>query len=366
MRTSSLPIFILALALLDASPVLADHPTVSIEGGGAGPVTTISAVTLPKGTLGASVQTQMIFNDEISDRDLRRFSLLDEDIHSTESVYSLSLTGSFAVGDDFTLGLSLPYISRKNIRSAGHHEEDGEEAGHHDDDGEEAEHHEEEIGTVERLGDSDGIGDMTVYGKFRFHYDEAIGRHAALIAGIKTPTGRTDVRTIEGELFETEHQPGSGSWDPFVGLVFAQQFERWSLDANVLYTFASEGSQDTNLGDIFNYNLAASYRLSGVHNHLLDPAPEGKAIAVPAAHGHAPIWDLIFEANGDWRDMVEVADATDHNTGGNLVYLSAGTRMSWGEGWSATFSAGVPILKDLNGIQSEPKVRLLLGISKGF
>jgi len=78
------------------------------------------------------------------------------------------------------------------------------------------------------------------------------------------------------------------------------------------------------------------------------------------------VWDFIFELNGDWREKVEKPSGTDNNTGGNIIYLSAATRASWGRGWSAYFSAGVPVLKDLNGIQSEPKARLLFGISKGF
>ncbi len=56
----------------------------------------------------------------------------------------------------------------------------------------------------------------------------------------------------------------------------------------------------------------------------------------------------------------------DANTGGNLVFLSGGARLAWGHGWAATVSVGAPVLEDLNGIQSEPVMRLLFGASKTF
>jgi hypothetical protein len=86
------------------------------------------------------------------------------------------------------------------------------------------------------------------------------------LVGVKTPTGTTDERDNEGELFETEFQPGSGSWDPLIGLAVTRGFGRWSLDSNVLYSLATEGVQQTDLGDRFHYNGAISYRLIGAGN----------------------------------------------------------------------------------------------------
>lgn len=62
-------------------------------------------------------------------------------------------------------------------------------------------------------------------------------------------------------MFEVDEQPGSGSWDPFVGLSLSKQLGKISVDANGLYKFATRGSRDSNLGDIVNYNLALSHRL---------------------------------------------------------------------------------------------------------
>src|ERR1700730_16746884 len=40
----------------------------------------------------------------------------------------------------------------------------------------------------------------------------------AALFGVKTPTGRTNDLTAEGEIFDAEFQPGSGSGGPLLGL----------------------------------------------------------------------------------------------------------------------------------------------------
>jgi hypothetical protein len=362
----------LTAALLTSA--LADHPTISLEQGGTGgPITTISGYTAPKGAFGVSTQSQIIYYDQISDEDLKNFSFLGaEGVHSTQSLITAGTNFAYGVTDRFTLGMSLPYVWRNNLREAhhGHVEEAGAEAEHHEE--EEAEHGAEE-GTVDVLGDVSGLGDIPVYGKFQVLRDEQSHRFAAVIAGLKTPTGRTDSKTNAGELFEAHHQAGSGSWDPMAGFAFTQGLGAWSVDTNVLYTFVNDGSQDTNLGDIFNYNLALSYRLGGGDGHHHENCPGGTQCpacdggkAVVHDHHDAPAWDFVLEANGDWREEVNIAGAVDGNTGGHILYLSAGTRVLFPEGWAGTLSVGLPAIENLNGIQSDPDVRILTGFSKSF
>lgn len=89
----SLPFLTLVLAA--SLPARADHPTLSLEDGSPGPVTTISAIPLPAGAVSTGVQSQFIFTDEISDADLIRYTLLDDHVHSTESLTSLSLNSAY-------------------------------------------------------------------------------------------------------------------------------------------------------------------------------------------------------------------------------------------------------------------------------
>jgi hypothetical protein len=360
-----------ALALLSLFPAFADHPTISLEQGGTGgPITTVSGYTAPKGKFGVSAQSQIIYYDQISDEDLKNFSFLGkEGIHSTESLVTAGANFGYGVTNWFTLGVSLPYVWRNNVREA-HHDHHGE---HEDGDAHDHADGHEEPGSVDLLGDVSGLGDTPVYGKFQVLRDTDHHRFGALIAGIKTPTGRTDSRTNQGELFEAHHQAGSGSWDPIAGFAFTQGFGAWSVDANVLYTFVNEGTQDTNLGDIFNYNLALSYRLGGGHGHAHDHCPSGEHCpdcdagkAVVHEHHDGPAWDFVLEANGDWRDKVNIDGEIDENTGGHILYLSAGTRVTFEKGWAGTLSVGLPAIENLNGIQSDPDVRILTGLSKSF
>jgi hypothetical protein len=134
--------------------------------------------------------------------------------------------------------------------------------------------------------------------------------------------------------------------------------------------------QGVSRGDIVNYNAAVSYRLLGSvgedacdhegHTHSHVKSPKGAV----APHDHrdqaATTWDLILEANGDWRDRVSIGGIEEENTGGNVIFLSAGSRLTLPNGWTTSVSVGVPAVSDLNGIQSEPALRMLFGISKGF
>lgn len=156
------------------------------------------------------------------------------------------MSAGYGVTDDLTIGLRLPYLLRTDIRS-GH--DDGNEV------------------VIDTHGDSDGVGDFTLLGQYRFLNSTYNSLEAALLVGVKVPTGATGVKDRNGEVFETEHQPGSGSWDPLIGIAASKRVGTISFDTNMLYTFATRGAQRTNLGDLLHYNLAASYRLGSEKNH---------------------------------------------------------------------------------------------------
>jgi hypothetical protein len=126
------------------------------------------------------------------------------------------------------------------------------------------------------------------------------------------------------------------------------------------------------------YNLALTYRLIG-----FAPPPGSHALAhSPAEHRHGPRishvhdsvpirstpqWtlDAILELNGEWHDFTRVAGARDANSGGNVVYLSPGVRVAYGN-LSGFVSFGVPIVNDMNGLQSKPSYRVLTGLGLAY
>lgn len=316
----------LACLCIASSPAEAGHTaSLGIGVGTASPINTESAVTLPQGRWATGIRTEYTNFEHFSDAELvaRRKANPEADLHAADSVLSTSVGGFYGVSDDLTLGLRLPYVWRFDIREPGHHDEEG--------------HDEAEGGElVEQLGDTDDIGDLVLFGQYRF-FHEPNRQHAAIQLGAKAPTGDTDEHSPAGELIEAEFQPGSGSWDGFFGLAYTYWFSPFALDTNVLYTVVSEGTQDTELGDTFNYNVALSYRLGGGPQGVFYAPRQGLA------------WDLIAEFNGEWRDTAEKSGVEDPDFGGHLLYFSPGVRLTLGSNWSFAVSGGIPVAVDLNG-----------------
>jgi hypothetical protein len=339
-------------ALLLTPAAFAHHPSGTSSTGSSGPIGTISATTLEQGQSVAGIVFEMVKMDTFSDAQLKDFAGKHIHAHGLDAILAPSLVFAYGLTRDLTLSARLPYIQRLDIREGSHsHGPAGD--------------------TVDYRGNSDGIGDLTLMAQYRFFNNQASRTEAALLLGLKAPTGRTSLRDANGELFGAEFQPGSGSWDGLFGLAVTTRFGAWSFDANVLYQLATQGTQDTDLGDRFQYNVGISYRVIGStlpspmfhggprpksghhHPHEEPPAPRGPAL------------DLVLELNGEWHAREETAGVREPNSGGNVVYLSPGLRISSGN--TAGFvSVGVPVINDVNGFQVEPSWRLLTGIAVSF
>ena len=91
---------------------------------------------------------------------------------------------------------------------------------------------------------------------------------------------------------------------------------------------------------------------------------KAKAPAPVAPHAHVAL-DALLELNGEWHDKQRAAGVSDPNSGGNTIYLSPGLRLTV-ENWSSYVTVGVPIVKELNGIQPTPAWRVLAGVAAAF
>ena len=353
-----------AVTLLSATSAFAHHPGGTGNAGGAGPINTMPATTLEAGHVGVSFVYEYISLFGLNDADLIAAAAAHQHAHSIRTIEGASFGAAYGITNDLMLTLRMPYVRRTDIRE-----------GHHS--------HGPGGNTVDVRGDAAGLGDMTVLGQARFFNNAASGTEVALLLGVRLPTGRTDVRDRQGERFETEFQPGSGSVDPLLGMAFTQRFGAWSFDSNVLYAFAGEGAQQTNLGDRFQYNTAVSYRLVGsalapaltiAPVHLRTRPQGGDGPGHKHDHSHegvpakpTPQWlvDLVLELNGEWHDKQVVAGVVDPNSGGNTVYLSPGLRVGYGN-VSGFASVGVPIVNHMNGLQSKPDYRVVTGVAATF
>lgn len=336
---------------LYSSALLADHTSIGVGSGVASPIMTESAMVLPQGKLSLGLRSEFIDFNEFSDEQLThlRERLPASDLHSVNSVLGVSIGLFYGVSDNLMVGMRVPYIHRSSIREPAHADQEGE--------GHTGETHADEVHSdeirIENLGDAEGIGDLTLFGQYRF-YQHTDNLHAAIIFGLKAPTGKTSVTSEHGRL-ETGLQPGTGSWDGLIGASFTYLFAPFSLDSSLLYSITGSGSQNTDIGDILNYNAAISYRLGG-----------GDAPPVFYATRKQSAWDVVLELNGEWRDEEETGGITNPDTGGSVVYLSPGLRFNSASRWSLSMSIGIPVLIDNNGTQSDPDYRLITGINTVF
>ncbi len=327
---------VIPLLLLISHLALADHASPSFETGSSGAIITVPGSTLPEGKFVFGIGVQYIELDDISNQTLGDLGTLNEEVHSVNSLNNASTNIAYGLSDNLTLGLSLPYVERTDIREA---------------------HNDMGVGEAELAGNSSGLGDLSLFSQYRLYNSDSMD--IAIIAGLKTPSGDTGEREIEGGLFEAEHQPGSGSWDPFAGISFNKSYGRVGISSNILYTFVTEGTQDTELGDFFNYNFATSYRAylpKEGHNHNHHD------------HGNNLVdyLDIVLELNGDYREKIDINGEKETHTGGHTLYISPGVRIGISHTWSLYTSVGIPMINDLNGVQSEPDYRIFAGISKSF
>lgn len=343
-------------ALLLATPAFAHHPSGAGSAGGAGPIVTIPGTTLEKGHSSAAVVFEYVGFNALGDAQLA----VPGHPHSLDAIFAPALLYSYGITDDLTLTLRLPFARRTDIREG---------------------HLHNNVPEVHVLGDSAGVGDLSLLAQYRLLSNRAQQTEVSLLLGLQLPTGDTSVNAAGGERFETEFQPGSGAWNGMFGLALTKRLGAWSFDANVLYVLATEGAQETNLGDRFQYNAALSYRLTGgmpgsSSRMHAGAQPEPMYHSGPGSHRHkhrheeapapqGPALDLVLEVNGEWHARQEVAGARDPNSGGSVVFLSPGLRLSY-ERWSGFVSVGVPIVNDLNGLQAEPDWRLLTGVAANF
>jgi hypothetical protein len=357
-----------------ATPAFAHHPGGTGNPGGAGPVTTIPAETLDQGQVAAFVLYEYIKLQGLDDPTLVAAASRHEHAHSIGTIESTSLGAAFGITDDLTVSIRLPFVTRTDIREGTHSHVHGAA-----------------VNSVTARGGTSGIGDATVLGQWRFFNSEASGSAAAALFGLKLPTGKTNAVDRAGELFETEFQPGSGSTDVLAGLAATQRFGTWAVNASALYVFVNKGAQNTDLGDRFQYNAALSFRLfgsspgravlgtdtpvayaHGAAHSAPEPRRDVHTHADGRVHRHeepkltAPLSvDAVLELNGEWHDHQVIAGERDRNSGGNVVYLSPGIRIS-AANVSGFASIGVPVVNDMYGLQAKPSHRVLGGLAISF
>jgi hypothetical protein len=188
----------------------------------------------------------------------------------------------------------------------------------------------------------DGVTDPWLTGRYRFW--RGAGGQLALLAGLKLPVGRHDVRDGAGREVDPATTPGSGAFEGSLGLAHSRWLgERLSLDASLAYTIRAP-HDGFRVGDRIDAGVALGYRLT----------ENARSFPQPSLFAEASLRHL-FRSSGAHRHEEEAQETSDphvENSGGTVVFLGAGAKVAWRR---LAFAAvmQVPVLQRLNGDQVE-------------
>ena len=340
--------------LLLASPAFAHHPGGAGNTGGAGPIVTISASTLEAGHGAVAFLYEYIKFGGLGDAELIAAAGKHIHAHSIGTIQSASLGAAYGVTDDFMVSV------RAAVGAPHRHPRRPSFAP--------PRRHREQHGRLSRRF-ARASATSRCSAQYRFLNNQATRTEAAFLFGVKAPTGATNRIDQQGLLFETEFQPGSGSWDLLLGAAFTQRFGAWSFDANVLGVLSRArhaGHQARRPLPLQRGAVLPACRLRGRPRPARLAAVVGDVARAGAAPprasarqdpGAAPQWtvDAMLELNGEWHDFEDIAGVTRPELRRHVLLLSPGLRIARGA-FSGFASFGIPIVNEMNGLQSKTEL----------
>ena len=205
------------------------------------------------------------------------------------------------------------------------------------------------VGGSRQTRNASGIGDAALVGRYTAFKRDGPGRtfRIAPFAGIEAPTGNDDESDALG-LLPPSVQPGSGSWDPFAGIVATYQTLAFQIDAQASYRANAEAN-GFEFGDIARLDGSLQYRLW----------PRQLSGGVPGfLYG-------VIEANLIYQDNNRSAGIADTNSGGTTLFLLPGLQYVT-KRWIVEAGAQVPVVQDLNGTALEKGFVLRTGFRVNF
>jgi hypothetical protein len=191
-------------------------------------------------------------------------------------------------------------------------------------------------GGVRRERSASGLGDASLFGRYTVYHRDWPGRtlRVAPFVGLEFPTGEDDERDGSGRL-PPSVQPGSGSWDPFGGLVLTYQTLDFQVDAQASYKANTEAN-GFEFGDVA--------RLDGSLQYRLWPRELGEG--VPGfLYG-------VLEVNLIHQDKNEINGSEDPNSGGTTLFVDPGLQYVT-KRWILEAIVQLPVFQDLNGTALE-------------
>lgn len=189
--------------------------------------------------------------------------------------------------------------------------------------------------------DAEGIGDITLFGKYRFfRRDVPFGRdQLAFIGGLEFPSGSTTKGP--GLKASPPLQLGSGGVDGILGLAFGHTRSWYSIEGAVQGKLNSE-AEGFRFGNVLLYDLYFAYQI-----YPEWPTPPAQL-------------NVSVELNGRTFADGEV-NGREVDTGGTVLFLSPGIQYIVNANLLLEGGIQIPILTDFPDGALEPELTVLFG-----
>jgi hypothetical protein len=194
-----------------------------------------------------------------------------------------------------------------------------------------------------------GLGDLEVVGFRSFDTED---HHFFASAGLKMPTGDTNVPNETGDQPEPAARPGTGSWDFLAG-----------LGAQWLFPVSRGEGVEMSVP----LRLSLTGRVNGIGTEDYRIGPEAQvhlASEYPLSTRFALLGQANFRIKG--KDDVASSGVEEEDTGSSVLYLSPGVRFSMTPRASVYALVQLPAYQRVNGIQVVSEANLYVGVSGGL
>ncbi len=194
-----------------------------------------------------------------------------------------------------------------------------------------------------------GLGDARIFARYTAFKDNGPGRtfRIAPFAGLKLPTGASLDRDSFG-LLPFSLQLGSGSWDPFGGVVATYQTLDFQIDTQASFKFNTRAN-NYKFGNEARFDASLQYRL---WPRELEDTTSGFLYGV-------------LEGNLLYKGRDELGGVKQVNTGGTQLFIAPGLQYVT-KRWIAEAIVQLPVLQDLHGTGLKDSFTVRTGIRFNF
>ncbi len=198
-----------------------------------------------------------------------------------------------------------------------------------------------------------GIGDVTLMGLYRVYVNNEIMPTDTVTVGLglKTPTGSFKEKNSKGKFIHAHMQPGTGSWDPLISVVYAKMLNPFLLQADATYQITTRNSEGYEFGDSFAAGLSGKYALSRYFD-----------LTAGLLYLHV---NKSSDKEGKYTNLKSLMD-DPANTGGDSLWLSPGIQILPIRNGMIDLKVQFPVWERVNGIQLVSSYRILTSISFSF